>query len=121
MGRYKPNHANHRTRKSRELNLTDGSKPPVLKVVRQAPLPDTSLFEYPYDRDRFVKLQADLLSHLKKSRRIARRFKKETKRIEIDEVEKKVEGLLNQVFVELTHLEDIASTKLDRAVTSTRN
>ncbi|KAL3656151.1 hypothetical protein V7S43_019035 [Phytophthora oleae] len=115
MGRYKPNHSKNRKRESRELNLKDSSKSPVLKVVRQAPLPDTSLFEYPYDRDRFVKLQADLLRHLKKSRRIARRFRKEAERIESDEAEKKVEGLLNQVFSELTHLEDIASAKLDRA------
>ncbi|KAG1689801.1 hypothetical protein DVH05_019862 [Phytophthora capsici] len=116
MGRYKPNHPKNRKRKSRELNLTDSSKPPVLNVVRRAPLPDTNLFDYPYDRDRFVKYQGDLLEHIKKSRRIARSFLRRRKHLENDEAEKKVDDLINQVVIELGHIEDIASTKLDRAV-----
>ncbi|KAK1928731.1 hypothetical protein P3T76_001923 [Phytophthora citrophthora] len=121
MGRYKPNHNKSRKRKSRELNLTDSSKPPVVKVVRRAPLPDTSLFDYPYDAEKFSKLQQDLLKHLKKSRRITCRFKKLTNRIEDDAVAERVKGLLNEVFVELGHLEDITTIKLDREVSSSRN
>ncbi|ETM52318.1 hypothetical protein L914_04046, partial [Phytophthora nicotianae] len=64
----------------------------------------------------FVKYQGDLLEHIKKSRRVARSFLKRSKHLENNEAEKKVDDLINEVVIELGHIEDVVSIKLDHAV-----